>query len=818
MSDVGGVLFIQLEWQYLKIICLNYLDIEYFLTKYYISIKNLFRSKILSNIVLNQEENEQNYPPQQRLNLSPLLRTCKRKALLIVGITALVTFLYSYLDSRSRNSSEYAGSFQLLVEPLTLEERTSQPSSLVDSGSLPNAKLLEVDYPTIIKILTSTDLLSKITEDVRAEYPDFTTDLLAENLNVERVSNGNNRFDASKLISISYTEEDPELVQLVLETTAQRYLNYSLDNRKQGIDQGLQFVEGQLPQLNQRVTRNLDEIQRLQEEYRIVEADTQGESLINKVREIESQQLETQKEIEELSKIKNNLQSKLGITADEAITISALRENPNYQSLMQQLREKENAIAIASATFNSNSPQIIDLQEEKQEILNLLNREKQKILVTEGVSDRLDRFIFLNDSDSILLNLVEQLVESSNKLETLQVRQQTLAKNADLFDRQAANFPEVSRRYKNLQQELEIANRTREQLLVQRDRLQMQASQTQSPWTLVSQPRVMSDSAGNPTSIETDSQSGVLKGLLLGLVLSMGTVILIEKRRDIFYTTEDIADAARSASILGEIPFNQSLASEKSRSLIESLLEVRKAEDTKYSNSLALAGSEEDLIFLNAFNKLYANFYFRYRDRSIRSVAVCSPSEGDGKSTVALYLAKAIANSGKKVLLVDANSFSYQLPERLISAERVGDNLFVLVVSQEAFNNTAQREELMSEFRDSYDFVIYDTPSLLDSVSAGLLSVHTDGILLVTAIGKTKKSLFKKAIEQIDNFDLPLLGIVANYTQLEQSSTQKPNLSILNPTKFLKSSDHDTVDAAIDSSLEKNDSVGRQLDRKSSDN
>lgn len=766
----------------------------------------------MSNIVLNKEENEQNYPPQQRLNLSPLLRTCKRKALLIVGITALVTFLYSYLDSKNRSLSKYGGSFQLLVEPLTLEERTSQPSNLVDSKGLPNAKLLEVDYPTIIKILTSTDLLSKITEDVRVEYPDFTLDRLAENLNVERISNGQNKFDASKLILISYTEEDPELVQLVLETTAQSYLDYSLDNRKQGIDQGLQFVEGQLPQLNQKVARNLDEIQELQEDYQIVEADTKGESLITKTREIESQQLETQKEIEEQTKIKNNLQSKLGITADEAITISALRENPNYQSLMQQLKEKENAIAIASATFNSNSPQIIDLQEEKKKILDLLEREKQKILVNEGVSDRLDRFIFLNDSNSILLSLVEQLVESSNKLEILQVRQQTLAQNADLFDRQAANFPEVSRRYKNLQQELEIANRTREQLLVQRDRLQMEASQTQSPWTLVSQPRVTSDSAGNPTSTETDSQNGVLKGLFLGLLLGTGTVILIEKIKDIFYTTEDIADLAKSAPILGEVPFNENLVSQESRSLVESLLEIRKAKDNKYTGSPSLAQSEEDLIFLNAFNKLYAKFYFRYRDRSIRSVTVCSPSQGDGKSTVALYLAKAIANSGKKVLLVDANSFSYQLPEHLISAERVGDNLFVLVVSQEAFNNTAQREELMSEFRDSYDFVIYDTPSLLDSVSAGLLSVHTDGILLVTAIGKTKKSLFKKAVEQIEDFDLPLLGIVANYTQLKESQTQKPDLSILNPTKFLKSSDHNTVNAAIDSS------VDRELDKKSSNN
>lgn len=773
-----------------------------------------------TNIILSKEENEQSYPPQQRINFLPFLRICKRKALLIFGITTLVTLLYGYYDSRKNASSEYAGSFQLLVEPLTLEDKSLEPSNLVESKGMPNAKLLAVDYPTILKIMTSRDILSKVVEEVQTEYPNFSFEDLIENLDVQRVSNGENRFDASKIISINYLEQDPKLVQLVLETTAQKYLDYSLDSRKQGIDRGLQFVESQLPQLDRKVAKNLDQIQKLQEEYQIVEADAKGESLLNRVREIESQQLETQKEIEEQTQIKNNLESKLGITTDEAITISALRENPNYQSLVKQLKEKENAIAITSATFNPNSPQAIDLQEEKQKILGLLEREKRQILVNEQVSDRIDRFVFLNDSNSILISLVEQLVTAANQLDTLQARQQALTKSANLFDEQAANFPEISRKYKNLQQELEIANRTREQLLVQRDRLQIQASQTQSPWTLVSQPRILRDSEGNPTSVAMDSGNGILKGLFLGLLLGTGAVVLIEKMQDVFYSTEDLADAVKSSVILGEIPFNQRLATEEGRLSVESLFEIRKADDSKHASYLDLAQTRDDLIFLNAFNKLHANLYFRYRDRSIRSVTVCSPSQGDGKSTVALYLAKAIADSGKKVLLVDANSLSYQLPKRLISAERVGDNLFVLIVSQEVFSNTAQREQLMSEFLDSYDFVIYDTPSLLDSVSAGLLSVNTDGILLVNAIGKTKKSLFIKAMEEIKAFDLTLLGVVANYTQSKQSPTDKPDLSILNPTKFLKSSEPNLLDGKTASAPkdENNSSVDKKAGIKSSNN
>lgn len=203
----------------------------------------------MSNIVFSREENEQSYPPQQRINLLPLLRTGKRKALFIACLTALVAFVYTY-SSKKSSASTYAGSFQILVEPLTLEAKSSEPSTLINSNGVPNDKVAAMDYPTVLRILTSRDILSEIAGEVRAEYSDFGTNLLAENLTVERIQDGKNRFDASKILAVSYAGQDPQLVRLVLETTAQKYLDYSLSSRKQEIEQGLQFIEQQLPELN----------------------------------------------------------------------------------------------------------------------------------------------------------------------------------------------------------------------------------------------------------------------------------------------------------------------------------------------------------------------------------------------------------------------------------------------------------------------------------------------------------------------------------------------------------------------------------------
>ncbi|BAZ43123.1 lipopolysaccharide biosynthesis protein [Chondrocystis sp. NIES-4102] len=733
--------------------------------------------------------------PRQGMNFTPLLRTAKRKALLIVAIASLVTSVYIYKDNQKNPALKYTGGFQLLVEPLTLEAKSSEPSTLINSQGIPNDRLATVDYPTMLRILKSPDILSQITERVKKTYKNFTVDRLAQNLIVERVADSKNALDASKILAVSYTEQDPDLVELVLETTAQKYLEYSLNSRKQGINKGIEFIERQLPELDQEVTQDLNEIQKIQEQYRLFQADAKGESLLGKLSELESQQLETQKEIQEQTQVIKSLESQLGITANEAVTIAALRENPSYQKLIEQFKDRERELALASTKFKSNSPQVTNLLEEKQKISDLLDIETKKTIVDGEISDQVNKFLVLDNKDSILLTLVEKLVEATNERDKLQAREGVLSKNIALYDNQAQNFPEVSRQYKQLQQELSIANRTREQLLVQKDKLHIQASQTETPWTVVSQPEIMRDNAGNPKPLPTDADNGALKGLMGGLFLGLATAFLLEKIRNVFYSTDDISDAFKSSIILAQIPLEPRGKIVKNPQTIKNIINKgKRAQNNDRSSFIdSIDGVYTNVEFKTAFEDLYANIYFRYRQDSIKTIAVCSASEGDGKSTIALNLARAIAADGKRVLLVDASLFNSQLAEMLVSANQVEDNLFTLIAPQKMLKNSINREKLMNEFRNNYDYVIYDTPSLLDSTTAGFLAVNTDGVLLVAAINKTKKSLFTKAYKQIEHFKIPLLGIVTNHAGSVKLETNPlvnlEQIKLLEPSSARKSSD-----------------------------
>ena len=728
-----------------------------------------------------------NYDIGQSPKIKPFLRTAKRKVLLIGAVTALATGFFAYKDSQQNPVAQYLGNFQLLTEPMTLEEKSSDPNTLVNSNGVPNDRLSAIDYPTMLRILKSPDILSKIVERVQTEYPEFEVSQLNRNLEVERINDSGNRLEASKILAIRYTDEDPKLVQLVLETTAQEYLNYSLNSRKQGIEKGIQFIERQLPKLNQQVSQDMDEIQELQERHQIVQANAKGEALLENVRQAEFEQRETQQEIEEQTQIVSNLESQLKISTEEAIAIAALRENPNFQSLVRQYKDKESELAIASAKFQDNSPGMIDLREEKQKIRDLLDAETRQTLIDEKLSQRASRLLVLDDQSSILLDLISQLVEAANRLDTLQARQQAVTRNLQQFQSQAQAFPEISRKYQNLQRELEIANRTKEQLSIQKDKLQIQASQTETPWAVVSQPQVMQDSSGNPRPLPTDSQNNVLKGLIGGLFLGLAAAILMEKIRDIFYSVEDVADVTES-SILGEIPFRKGLpTTESSNYPTQHLLSGERVDVGKsntHPNSLEL--TYEAVEFVNAFEQLYANIYLRYRDLSIKSIAVSSPSFQDGKSTVALYLAKAIAADNKQVLLVNADSSSHRVVSNSNTILKMEKNLHVFDAAPEILGNSTTRDKLMSDFSSRYEYIIYDVPSILDSVVAGFVSIDTDGILLVTAIDKTKKSSFAKALKQIKILNLPLLGVVANHPGGKQLQTGKPHEFTLD--KLLKPS------------------------------
>ncbi|MBW5448382.1 polysaccharide biosynthesis tyrosine autokinase [Cohnella sp. CFH 77786] len=183
-------------------------------------------------------------------------------------------------------------------------------------------------------------------------------------------------------------------------------------------------------------------------------------------------------------------------------------------------------------------------------------------------------------------------------------------------------------------------------------------------------------------------------------------------------------------------------------------------------------------------------------DRKIVTVISAEPSEG--KTTVAVNLAIAYAQAGKKVLLIDGNlrqpgldqifSVSNQtgLSNVLLHTASLGDcvkdagiPLLSVLTSGPApayagdlLDSTAM-ESLLAQARADYDLVVIDSPALLALADAATLAMKSDGVLWVlhSRISRKAKALETKTLLQ--RLDVKIIGCVLNQTKREQTKAYR---------------------------------------------
>ncbi len=701
------------------------------------------------------------------LNLRPLRRSVLRNLWLVAGI---VTILGSFAALRSASAPPtYSGEFQLLVEPLNTEARVADPRAVTRTGEgVPNENSFGLDYPSQIAVLRSPGMMKLIVAAVQEKYPSFNAGTLYGGLSVTRI--GETDLTHTKLIKVSYIGTDSELVELVLKKTSERYLRYSLEDRKTRYSEGIKFIDDRLPDLQQRVGALQDQLQKLQEQYDLISPTDQGQLLSQQINQIALDERETRKQLREQTTLYGSLRQQLTLTPEEAIAASALSEEPGYRLLQQQMQEIESKIATESAQFSEESPILITLRAKQQNLAKLLSQEAQRIL-GQNLNQSTSNPQVMAFQNSVRLALIGQMVAATNQVSVLQARSEEITKIRSQVENRFQKFPAVARRYADLLSQLEISKKNLEQLLNQRETLQIESAQTEVPWEVVSPPSVPKDADGRAIPAPKDRKK-LLASIGVSLMVGVVAAILLDKLRNVFHTTEDIQDAV-DLPVVGVIPFDPD------------------ADYIQYERPLVLEDGKGDItltLFKEAFSTLYASICFLSEGTSVRSLAICSASPGEGKTTIALHLAHTVASMGKNVLLVDSNLRHSDLHNRLDLANDRGlsdillnslepeefiqpssiNNLFVLPAGQASVGairllGSKHMRNVMLKLHQTFDLVIYDTPHLLGLTDAEFLSANTDGMLMIIGIRQTKRSVAMQVLQELTTYRLESLGIVANH-------------------------------------------------------
>jgi capsular exopolysaccharide synthesis family protein len=187
-----------------------------------------------------------------------------------------------------------------------------------------------------------------------------------------------------------------------------------------------------------------------------------------------------------------------------------------------------------------------------------------------------------------------------------------------------------------------------------------------------------------------------------------------------------------------------------------------------------------------AYRALRMNLAFTSLDRELRRFVVASPAAADADHTVAANLAVVIAQSGKRVCLVDADLRRPSLHELFGLAQEPGVTTFMLsrdeTVAPPLTDTTVaglsllpsgalppnpadilgsqKMNALLDQLEQVVDVVILQAPPVTVAVDASVLAAQTEGLLLVVRTGHTRRDRVEQAKELLARFKVPLLGAV----------------------------------------------------------
>jgi len=255
-------------------------------------------------------------------------------------------------------------------------------------------------------------------------------------------------------------------------------------------------------------------------------------------------------------------------------------------------------------------------------------------------------------------------------------------------------------------------------------------------------------------------------GLLLGAAGAVGIVLLLENLDQTIRTPEDVQDLT-GASPIGVLPFD---AQAKAAPL--SALNRRSTRS-------------------EGFRTVRTNLQFVDVDNPPRAIVVTSSVPAEGKTTTAINLAIAMAQSGQRVLLVEADlrkpkvgeylgidtsqgltdvlTFTASLTQVLQPWHR---DLLVVLPGGTVPPNPSEllassaMAKLLQELKTMFDVIIIDAPPLLPVSDAAILAGIADGALFVIRWGSTRRQQVGASLDQLAAVGGRMLGTIVNFAPL----------------------------------------------------
>jgi polysaccharide biosynthesis transport protein len=579
---------------------------------------------------------------------------------------------------------------------------------------------------------------------------------LVEKLQIEGIR-------GTDVLSIAYKDTDAKLAAAIVNKIIEIYLRENVQSNRAEAASAREFIVSQLPATEASVLRADLNLRQFKEANNVIVLEEEARSAVETIANLEDQIAQAQAQLADSTARVQQLQSRIGVISQQAVALSSLSQSTGVQDVLIQYQEAQRQLAVEQTRYREGHPAIDNLQRRIDALESLLQERVTQVL---GSSQS----VSLGDLQlgDVKQELITQFVQAEAERLGVAGRLNALQGAQAIYKNRASSLPRLEQTQRELERKLQAAQITYEALLTRLQEIQVAENQN------IGNARIVSPAIVPEEPIGPRKKLILAAGGFAGLLLAIATAFAIDLIDRSVKTVKE-AKELFGYTVLGIIP---------------ALRTVEKAQlQQGQPDSLIPSVITRDLPrspISEAYRMLQANLKFLSSDKPLKTIVVTSSIPREGKSEVAANLATAIAQVGRRVLLVDADmrrpvqhhvwnlTNSVGLSNVIVdqvdireAVQEVMPNLDILSAGVMPPNPVALLDSrrmavLVADFAEQYDFVIFDTPPLSGTADSAVLGKMADGVLLVVRPGVIDSTNAESAKEFLMQSGQRILGMVIN--------------------------------------------------------
>ncbi|MBN1522469.1 MAG: AAA family ATPase [Candidatus Aureabacteria bacterium] len=542
----------------------------------------------------------------------------------------------------------------------------------------------------------------------------------------------------TNFLKVNAQMKDPELAASISNELAKEYILWDLDFQKAETENLLRFLKDEVSESSSRVEYFESEIEKFKQKKGLKISDISKSETGNDLENISVYEYQAQLNL----KIKTSLLEKELKQFSWAFTdlLDRMSLSPAFLKMEENLDKLEMKRALLLKVFTENHPKVRAIDE----------------IIANTKNSFIDIFLHNIKIDKNDRYAAEKLIAMKLDIFQLQKRTDVYAKiKNDLFEKnwvvKEKYMPEQEKDLNQLYRELRINESIYDFLVHEMEEARIVMAKNETKDIEIIQP------AEIPTEPLIKPLHVLVFGFFISGILSFSLGWMIEFKSTTFGPPTHLIEKELGTTLLATLPYRWKILNTKFKINTDQQQSVRSLQ--------AMIDSS---------------------DRKKKCLLITSSLENEGKTTVAVNLARLLALNGKKTLLIDCASFNknsllktfsnglsgdikkelvHEEPSEIYTPKNEMFDFLFIDKKEEEIIKTISSDVFMNYMRKAfqhYDFILFDTPAISDSSVAFYLTNITDNVLLIVESERTRKIVADRAIKRLQSSGANVIGVLLN--------------------------------------------------------